>query len=146
MFPAFRVACCSQQWQQAAFRDTIPMQPRGGSDPYRGSSVNDFSRIPTNSWGNGASSPWQGSEYYFPYGHFGGQGGISHSGFPVVADQAQVSNNAAMNFPHSFPGTTTRQNSQGATPIWQFSNLNWVNYEAHGEMHLVIVFRKFPFA
>jgi hypothetical protein len=79
---------------------------------------------------------------YFPYGHFG-QGGVNHSGFPVVTEQ--VSNNA-MNFSHPFPGTGAPQSNQGATPVWQLSDLNWVNYEVQGELHLTIVFRKVPFA
>ena len=141
------------------------MQPEVGNDAYRGSSVNGFSRTPTNLLGTGAPPPWRSGEYvpvnklsirsdaavcsyfhsmkphYFPYGHFG-QGGIPHTGFPIVTEQ--VSNNA-MNFSHSFPGTSTRQSNQGATPAWQLYNLNWANYEAQGELHLTIVFRKAPF-
>jgi hypothetical protein len=141
------------------------MQPGGGNDPYRENSVNgsSFSRTSADLLGTGTppGPPWRSGEYvpvnmlyisskvaicssfhlmkqYFPYG----QGGINHSGFPVVTEQ--VSN--AMNFSHPFPGTSAPQNNQGATPVWQLSDLNWVNYEAQGELHLTIVFRKVPFA
>jgi hypothetical protein len=141
------------------------MQPRGSNDAYRGSSVNGFSRFPTDPLGTGAYPPWRSGEdipvnslslsskmaicssfhlmkQYFPYGHFA-QGGSTHTGFPVITEQ--IPNNA-MNFPHSLPGTSTRQSNQGETPVWQLSNLNWVNHEAQGELHLTIVFRKVPFA
>ena len=141
------------------------MQPEGSSDAYSGSSVNGFSRTPTNSLGTGAPPPWRSHEfvpvnklsisskpavfssfylmkpYYFPYGHVG-QGGITHTGFPVFTEP--VSNNA-MNFSYPFPGTSSWQSNQGATPVWQLADLNWVNYEAQGELHLTIVFRKAPF-
>ncbi len=141
------------------------MQPGGGNDAYWGNPGNGFSRTSTNSLGTGAPPPWRSGEYvpvnmryigskaplcsryhltqpYFPYGHFG-QGGIDHStGFPVVAGQVS---NYAMNFSHSFPGTSAPQTNQGATPVWQLSDC-WVNYESQGELHLTIVLKKFPFA
>ncbi|KAN0140906.1 hypothetical protein V8E53_001350 [Lactarius tabidus] len=141
------------------------MQPGGSNDAYGCCSVNGFNRSPTDRLGTGAPPPWRSSEYapvnslslipkttfcssfhlmkqYFPYGHFA-QGGNTHARFPVVTEQ--ISNNA-MNVPHFFPGTSTRQSNQGATPIWQLSNLSWANHEAQGELHLTIVFRKFPVA
>jgi hypothetical protein len=75
---------------------------------------------------------------YPPYGHFG-QGGVNNTGFPVVAEPAS---NNAMNFSHPFTGTSAPQ-SQGAIPVWQLSHC-WVNHETEGELHLTIVFRKFP--
>lgn len=72
-----------------------------------------------------------------PYGDYG-QGGINHAGFPVVAEQV-------LNFSHPFPGTSAPQSSQGPIPVWQLFNC-WVNYEAQGELHLTIVFKKVPFA
>ena len=143
------------------------MRPGGASgyDAHRENSVNEFSRTSTFSLGIGASPPWHSGKYvpvtitcissnaavcspfhlikqYFPYGHFG-QGGINHTGSPVPTEQ--VSNNV-MNISHPFPGTSALQGIQGATPVWQLSDLNWVNYEAEGELHLTIVFRKVPFA
>jgi hypothetical protein len=134
-----------QSRTQGTFQDTISMQPRGSNDAYRGSSVNGFSRFPTDPLGTGAYPPWRSGEdipQYFPYGHFA-QGGSTHTGFPVITEQ--IPDNA-MNFPHSLPGTSTRQSNQRETPVWQLSNLNWVNHEAQGELHLTIVFRKVPFA
>jgi hypothetical protein len=139
--------------------------PGGSNDAYGRSSVNGFSRPPIDPLGTGAPPPWRSSEYvpvssfslclkpafrsffhlvkrYFPYGHCA-RGGNTHARFPVVTEQ--ISNNA-MNVPHPFPGTSTRQSNQGAAPIWQLSDLSWVNHEAQGELHLTIVFRKFPFA
>jgi hypothetical protein len=141
------------------------MQPGGSNDAYRRSFVNDFSRPPTDPLGTGAPPPWRSGEYvpvnslslclkpafrssfhlmkqYFPIGHFA-QGGNTHSRFPAVTEQ--MSNNT-MNVPHPFPGTSTQQSNQGTSPVWQLSNLNWVNHEVQGELHLTIVFRKFPFA
>jgi hypothetical protein len=137
------------------------MQPGGGNDAYWGNSVNSFSRTPTVPLGTGAPPPWRSGEYvpvsmlhtrskvllcsyfhlmkpYPPYGHFG-QGGVNNTGSPGVAEPAS---NNPMNFSHPFPGTSAPQ-SQGAIPVWQLSHC-WVNHETEGELHLTIVFRKFP--
>jgi hypothetical protein len=142
----------------------MSMQPGGGNDGYWGTSVNGFSRTSTDPLGTGAHPPWRNGEDvpvnmihisskgpacsrfhlmkpYPPYGNLG-QGGINHTGFPVVAEQVS---NYAMNFSHPFPGTSAPQSSQGPIPVWQIFNC-WVNYEAQGELHLTIVFRKVPFA
>ena len=140
------------------------MQPGGGNDADWGNSVNSFSHTPAVPLGTGAPPPWRSGEYvpvnmlhtrskvsfrlcfrmmkpYPPYGHFG-QGGINNTGFPVVAEPASNRNNP-MNFSHPFSGTSAPQNNQGAIPVWQLSHC-WVNHQTQGELHLTIVFRKYP--
>jgi len=132
-----------QPHTQGTFQDTFYRQPGGGNDAYRGIPVNGFGRTSTDPLGTGAPPPWYSGEYvpYFPHGQ-SGQSSINHTGFPVVNEQLP---NNAMNLPH-FPGTSAWQSDQGATPVWQLFDLNWVNYEAQGELHLTIVFRKGPIA
>ncbi|KAH8995321.1 hypothetical protein EDB92DRAFT_1846196 [Lactarius akahatsu] len=151
---------------QDGFMNIAPTQFGRGNGTYWETSMNGFNYDTTGTFGIGAPPPWSGGEYppvsipninskavprsyfhsskpQFPYGQFG-QGGINHTGFPVVAEPlSNFATNFATNLSHSFPGTSATPSNQGASPVWKLSDC-WVAYEVQDELHLTIVFRKVP--
>ena len=146
----------------------------GTNVTYWGNSVNSFGRTSADPLQTGGPPPWRNGEYvpvitltrskmplcscfplmkpYPPYGQFG-QGGVNNTRFPIVAEPAynnpgfsgvaEPAPNNAMNFSHPFPRAGAPPSSQGAVPVWQLSHC-WVSHEAQEELHLTIVFKKFP--